>query len=72
MNIEVKHEDRMPNYVWWSILYILRYPTLHNWESLKTIYRMSLDKKRVYKYILLQLPTLPILTARHLKKKIYS
>ena len=72
MNIEVKHEDRMPNYVWWSILYFLRYPTSHNWESLKAIYRMSLDKKRVYKYILLQLPMLPILTARHLKKKIYS
>ena len=69
MNIEVKHENRMPYHVWWSILYLLRYPTLHNWESLKTIYRMSLNKKRVYKYILLQLPMLPILTARHLKKK---
>jgi len=69
MNIEVKHEDRMPFHVWWSILYMLRYPTLHNWESLKTIYRMSLNKKRVYKYILLQLPMLPILTARYLKKK---
>lgn len=69
MNIEVKHEDRMPYYVWWSILYMLKYPTLNNWKSLKNIYKISLNKKRVYKYILLQLPMLPILTARHLKKK---
>ena len=68
MNIEVKHEDRMPFNVWWSILYMLRYPTLNNWESLKTIYRMSLNKKRVYKYILFQLPMLPVLIARQVKK----
>jgi hypothetical protein len=70
MNIEVKHQDRMPYNVWWSILYMLRYPTLNNWEILINIYRMSPNKKKVYKYVIVQLPMLPILTAKHIKKKI--
>ena len=70
MNIVVKHNDRMPYNVWWSILYMLRYPTLNNWESLKTIYRMSPNKKAVHNYILFQLPILPILIARQVKKAI--
>jgi glycosyltransferase involved in cell wall biosynthesis len=72
MNIIVKHEDRMPHLVWESILYILRYPTSNNWETLKTVYRMSSNKMRVFKYILLQLPMLPILTARQIKKLIIA
>ena len=72
MNIEVKHEDRMPYNVWWSIIYMLRYPTSHNWESLKTIYRMSPYNKRVYKYIFLQSLKLPILIARQLKKEFFN
>ena len=70
MNVEIQHEDRMPYHVWWSILYILRFPSLHNWKVLKTIHRMSVSKKKVYKYILVQLPTLPILVTRYLKKKV--
>lgn len=70
MNIEVKHEDRMPSLVWWSILYVLRFPTSNNWESLKTVYRMSANKKSVFKYVLLQIPMLPIITARQIKKTI--
>jgi len=72
MNIILKHEDRMPHLVWESILYILRYPTSNNWETLKTVYRMSSNKTRVFKYILLQLPMLPILTARQIKKLIIA
>ena len=72
MKREIKHEDRMPYYVWWSILYMLRYPTSHNWESLKTIYRMSLYNKRVYKYIFLKSLKLPILIARQLKKEFFN
>ena len=68
MNINVRHEDRMPYHVWWSILLMLRYPTSNNWETLKTVYRMSSNKMRVFKYILLQLPQLPILTARQIQK----
>lgn len=71
MNIIIKHEDRMPYHIWWSILYMLRYPTKNNWESLKAIYKLSNNKKSVYKYILLQLPKLPILTAKQIKKKIF-
>ena len=70
MKIKVIHEDRMPYHVWWSILLMLRYPTLNNWEILKNIYRMSLNKKRVFKYILLQLPMLPIIAASNFKKKL--
>ena len=72
MNIIVKHEDRIPHLVWESILYILRYPTSNNWETLKTVCRMSSNKMRVFKYILLQLPMLPILTARQTKKLIIA
>jgi glycosyltransferase involved in cell wall biosynthesis len=72
MNIIVKHEDRMPHLIWESILYILRYPTTNNWETLKTVYRMSSNKMSVFKYILLQLPMLPILTARQIKKLIIA
>ena len=72
MNIIVKHEDRIPHLVWESILYILRYPTSNNWKTLKTVYRMSSNKMRVFKYILLQLPMLPILTARQIKKSIIA
>lgn len=68
MNIKVRHEDRMPYHVWWSILLMLRYPTLNNWESLKTVYRLSLNKKSVFKYILLNVPMLPILIAKQIKK----
>jgi len=68
MNIEVKHEDRMPYLVWECLLYVLRFPTSTNWEILKKTYRMSIDKKQVFKYILLKLPMLPILTARQIKK----
>ena len=68
MNIIVKHEDRMPHLVWECILFMLRFPTSTNWEILIKIYRMSIDKKKVFKYILLQLPMLPILTARQIKK----
>jgi glycosyltransferase involved in cell wall biosynthesis len=69
MKLEIKHEDRMPYYVWWSILYILRYPSSHNWKSLRNIYSLSNDKKRVYTYILMQLPMLPMLAMSYLKKK---
>jgi glycosyltransferase involved in cell wall biosynthesis len=69
MQREIKHEDRMPYYVWWSILYMLRFPSLHNWKTLKTIYRMVRDKRQVFKYILKQLPTLPIRVITYLKKK---
>ena len=72
MNIKVIHEDRMPYHVWWSILLMLRYPTSNNWEALKTVYRMSSNKMRVFKYILLQLPMLPILTARQFKKLVIA
>ena len=71
MNIEVKHEDRMPYNVWWSILYLLRYPTLDNWKKLKTIYSMSNNKSKVFKYVSLQLPTLPILVIKQLKKNFF-
>ena len=70
MNILVKHEDRIPHLVWESILFMLRFPTSNNWETLKTVYRMSPNKMWVFKYILLQLPMLPILTARQIKKLI--
>lgn len=69
MNLEIKHEDRMPYYVWWSILYMLRYPSLHNLKSLRSVYSLSNDKKKVYSYILMQLPKLPMLTMNYLKKK---
>lgn len=69
MKCEIKHEDRMPYYVWWSILYILRYPSSHNWKSLRNIYSLSNDKKRLYVYILMQLPKLPMLIMKYLKKK---
>ena len=72
MNIKVIHEDRMPYHIWWSILLMLRYPTSNNWETLKTVYRMSSNKMRVFKYILLQLPVLPILAARQIKKLIIA
>jgi glycosyltransferase involved in cell wall biosynthesis len=72
MNIKVIHEDRTPYHVWWSILLMLRYPTSNNWETLIAIYRMSSNKMMVFKYILLQLPMLPILTARQIKKLIIA
>lgn len=72
MNILVKHEDRIPHLVWESILFMLRFPTSNNWEILKTVYRMSSNKMRVFKYISLQLPMLPILTARQIKKIIIA
>lgn len=68
MKLAIKHEDRMPYHVWWSILYMLRYPSSHNWESLITIYNLSNDKKRLYPYIFKKLLTLPILTMIYLTK----
>ncbi len=72
MNIKVKHEDRMHHLVWESILYMLRFPTSNNWEILKTVYKMSSNKIRVFKYILLQLPQLPMLTARQIQKLVIT
>ncbi len=69
MKREIKHKDRMPHYVWWSILYMLRYPSSHNWKALRDVYNLSNDKKRVYVYILMQVPRLPILIMNYLKKK---
>ena len=69
MRREIKHEDRIPYHVWYSILYILRYPSSHNWQSLRTIYSLSNDKKGVYKYVLMQLPMLPMLVASYFLKK---
>ena len=69
LKVEVKHEDRMPYHVWWSVLYMLRFPSLHNWVTLKTICRMVRNKRQVFKYVLKQLPTLPIFVFMYLKKK---
>ena len=65
---EIKHEDRLPYYVWWSILYILRYPSSYNWKCLKDIYSLANDKKKVFLYILQQVPKLPAIIINYLKK----
>jgi glycosyltransferase involved in cell wall biosynthesis len=70
-NLEIKHEDRMPYYVWWSILYFIRFPSSHNWRSLKNIYILSNDKNKVYVYILMQIPKLPSMIVNYIFKKLY-
>ncbi|MDO9145891.1 MULTISPECIES: glycosyltransferase [Comamonadaceae] len=68
---EIRHEDRMPYYVWWSILYIIRYPSSHNWRCLKDIYSLSNDKKKVYVYIFKQVPKLPTMITNFIRKKMF-
>jgi glycosyltransferase involved in cell wall biosynthesis len=69
MKLEIKHTDRMPYYICWSIYFMLRYPSSHNWRSLKKVYKISNDKKKLYVYILVQLLKLPIHVVNVLNKK---
>ena len=69
MGINVNHKERMGYNFWWSILYILRYPSNHNWETLLEIHKLSTSKLKIYLYVLIRIPLLPILTINHLMKK---
>jgi glycosyltransferase involved in cell wall biosynthesis len=69
MNLDIKHADRSLYYVWWSILFMLRYPSLHNWSSLKQVFSLTDGKARLPGYIIMQLPELPLLLIKHIKKK---
>jgi len=69
MSVGIKHKDRTSYYVWWSILFMLRYPSKHNWISLKEVYVGSSNKLKILPYILIQLPKLPILLFNHLIKR---
>jgi glycosyltransferase involved in cell wall biosynthesis len=71
LKLEIKHEDRIPYYVWWSIIYILRYPSSHNWKCLKDIYNLANDRKKVFLYILQQVSKLPIIIIKYIEKRIY-
>mgnify|MGYP006081973771 CR=1 FL=1 len=71
MNLDIKHADRSLYYVWWSILFMLRYPSRHNWSSLKQVFSLTDDKTRLPGYIIKQLPELPLRLIKHVKKKFW-
>ncbi len=59
MHIEIKHVDRTSFYVLWSIYFIIRYPSSHNWRTFKKIYKLS-NSKDLITYITKQFFKLPI------------
>jgi len=69
MKLEIKHTDRMPYYICWSVYYMLIYPSSHNWRSLKKLYKKLNNKKKLYVYILVQFLKLPIHVVNVLNKK---
>jgi glycosyltransferase involved in cell wall biosynthesis len=69
MNLDIKHADRSLYYVWWSILFMLRYPSRHNWLSLKKVFSLTDYKARLAVYIIKQLPEIPLILIKHIKKK---
>jgi len=70
MNFTLKHENRILYYAWWSILYMVRYPSKHNWKCLKEFYKMVDNKVQLYVYIGIQLFTLPNMILKHFKRKL--
>ncbi len=69
MGIKIKHKDRMDYYFWWSMLYMLRYPSDKNWEALKFIHNIAPNKLKIYSYVLIRIPILPGLAFRHFTKR---
>ena len=70
MQYPLKHVDRLNHYIWWSVMYMVRYPTKHNWETLRTVYRLSHNKTRVYLYVFKHLLISPLFIYKHLSRKI--
>lgn len=69
MGFDIKHENRISYYVWWSILYMVRYPSKHNWECLKVFYGMADNKVRLLWYIVTKLIILPNIILQYVRKK---
>lgn len=68
MKLDIKHGDRSLYYVWWSILFMFRYPSRHNWSSLKKVIRLTDDKARLPAYFIKKLPELSLRLIKLLKK----
>jgi len=69
MNCKLKHTDRMLYYTWWSVLYVVRFPSKHNWMCLRKFHELSNNKIKLYGYIGIKLFELPIMIINYLKKK---
>lgn len=69
MKFVLKHENRISHYTWWSILYMVRYPSKHNWKCLKEFYSMADNKVQLYGYIGIQVIKLPNIILKHFNKK---
>lgn len=70
MNVTLKHKDRILHYNWWSLLYILRYPSKHNLKVFKEFYNMVNKKRAFFIYILKESSTFPSLIVSWLKNRI--
>jgi glycosyltransferase involved in cell wall biosynthesis len=70
MNIEIKYGDRSLYFLWWSILYMLRYPSHHNWLSLKKVFQITDNKLRFPAYVIMKLPELVLRLIKITKKKL--
>jgi glycosyltransferase involved in cell wall biosynthesis len=70
INIDVRHEDRSLYYAWWSILWMLRHPSYHNWSSLKQVFSLTNNKERLPLYAIKKLPELLLLLIKRIKKKL--
>lgn len=69
MNLDIKHKDRSLYYLWWSILFMLRYPSRYNLSILKQVYRLTDKKYRFPAYIIMKLPELFFRMLKLAKKK---
>lgn len=70
MNLDIKHRDRSLYYLWWSILFMLRYPSRYNLSTLKQVFRLTDNKWRLPVYIIMKLPELFFRLLKLAKKKL--
>ena len=69
-NIVLKRHDRSHYFLWWSLLYIMRYPTHHNWISLKKVYSLTENKISFPIYMFKKLPEFLLRLFKQFKKKL--
>lgn len=57
-NYDLKYRDRNAYHFAWSILFLLRYPSLHNWKAFLYSYKLNKNKIKLFWYLIKNLDRL--------------
>jgi glycosyltransferase involved in cell wall biosynthesis len=67
-NIDLKHVPRNESLFLWALLFLIRYPNLHNYIVFKKVYSLIDNKWLLLKFVLIKIYKIPTFFKKFLKK----